>query len=186
MRSFLFKYILALFMGTSLMQAQLIVVNSTGDEDAVSPATSPLTSLGTITLASAIQFANANADPSNVINFNIPTSDPGYSTVPIAHWTIAPFNEYLITKPLTIDGYAGSPAGAAPNTDPLRSNAIITIEISGINRIPAPIDAGFYINLSGNLQGETLVQGLCINSFMSANGAFYLFGSQGAPNNIMI
>ncbi len=156
------KIMLALFICTHALHAQLIVVNSTGDDPAVNPTTSPLTAGGMITLRSAIQFANANADPSNIINFNIPTSDLGYSTVPIPHWTIAPFSALdQILKPLTIDGYAGSPGGATPNTDPLISNAVITIELTGIN-IPAN-------TFSPGLVGENCVfKGLCINSFTSS------------------
>lgn len=169
MHSKLYKIALVLFIYTHGLHAALIVVNSTGDQDAINPSTSPLTSAGTITLRSAIEFANANTDTANTINFDIPISDPGYSIIPIPHWTIAPASvlptlqsaDSSVSKQYIIDGYAGSPGGAQPNTDPAISNAVITIELTG-NNIPAnTISPGL------TLTGAATIKGLCINSFTS-------------------
>ena len=163
MKNFIRKSIAGVLVCASTLHAQVIVVNSTGDEPAYIP-TSPFIAPGstTITLRSAITFANNDADPSNSIYFNLPAGTP----IP---YTFIPQTDYdPVTKLLTIDGYFGNPGGAQPNTndlnDPAGNNAVITVVIQG----PGP-----GVNLPGPLNGlvfdagsdGSLVQGLAINSF---------------------
>ena len=116
------------------------VVNSTGDASDVSPGdgvcdTGGVNSQGAAecTLRAAIEEANfaANADD---IQFNMPTTEPGYSAVPLS-WTIAPLATYDdIVATLSIDattqpGFTGDPivqlvgAAAAPATAALTLEA---------------------------------------------------------------
>ena len=52
------------------------IVTSTGDAPALNPAFSPLDAGGQVTLRSAIQYINAQAQASNTINFNISGTGP--------------------------------------------------------------------------------------------------------------
>lgn len=72
-------------------------------------------------LRQAIHDANANADPSNIINFNIPGVGPH---------TIQPGSQLPnITKPVTIDGYSQPGSQVATATSP----ATLQIELDGTN-----------------------------------------------------
>jgi Bacterial Ig-like domain (group 3)/Right handed beta helix region len=66
----------------------------------------------------------------NTIDFNIPTSDPGYNSTTGA-WTIAVNSELpaITTNAAIIDGY--SQPGASPNTLARGDNAVLKIAING-------------------------------------------------------
>src|SRR5689334_17286305 len=89
------------------------LVTSTGDNGGVNP----LAGAGTGTLRQAIIDANfaatGTASSPDLIEFNIPNSDPGYSTVTGAY-TIQPQSALpTVTDPVVIDGY--TQAGASAN-----------------------------------------------------------------------
>lgn len=98
-------------------------------------------------LRQAIMDANNHAG-SDQISFNI--SGPGVHT-------IAPLNALLINDTVTINGY--TQPGASPNTLPNGDNAVLLIELNGVN-----LQGG----VSGlNLQsgGGNTIRGLTINRF---------------------
>ncbi|MCP4959931.1 MAG: CSLREA domain-containing protein, partial [Actinomycetia bacterium] len=88
----------------------IVHVNSTGDSSDATPGDNMCDSGGTnsegdpeCTLRAAIEEANASADITG-INFDIPTSDPGYSAGPVS-WTTQPSSVLpSITQTVTIDG----------------------------------------------------------------------------------
>lgn len=148
-----------------LAQAATIVVDSTGDQGAANATLSPLTSSGTITLRSAIQFANVPAHgPSNTINFNIL---PLNGTVK----TITPATDLptIINHPITIDGYTQDVLNSLVNSNPITAgnNANILIEIHGPGagyNIPGPLNG---LRLGTGSDGST-IRGLVINDFAKA------------------
>ncbi len=91
----------------------------------------------------------------------------------------------VITNPVIIDGYAGSPSGAMPNTNPIiaGNNAVITIEIQG----PGAGENLAVLNglvLGAGSSGST-IRGLCINNFASVDtpGSTYGAGILVLSNN---
>jgi hypothetical protein len=149
-----------------------IVVNSTLDFGTPQSPTDP-----DLTLREAIAFSNgtlsysslspaqqalitlplATPPAANTINFNIPTSDPGY--IPANQtWRIAPGSALpVITAPVTINGYSQTGALANTNGPGLADNAVLKIQI-----IPTtgPVFAGLQI-----LATNTTIEGLVINNF---------------------
>ncbi len=123
------------FGGNVLVPAPF-VVNSTGDAsdanagNGVCETATP----GQCTLRAAIEEANALAGTDS-IEFNIPTSDPGYSASPLSY-TIqvgVPSTEILpaITEPLTIDG-TSQPGFTSTPVVVLDGTATTTIDTNGI------------------------------------------------------
>jgi len=105
----------------------------------------------------AIGQANGNSGP-DTINFNIPTSDPGYNAS-TGMWTIQPTETYplpyLTDDGTTIDGY--TQPGASPATD--TTSATLKIELDGSI-------AGFVWNDGLVIQSsENVVRGLVVNRF---------------------
>jgi len=87
---------------------------------------------GLTSLREAITYANSNAG-ADIISFNIPTSDSGY-TVGTGVWKISPATvlpaiEGTNGAATTINGY--TQPGASANTLAIGSNAVIKIELSG-------------------------------------------------------
>lgn len=116
-------------------------------------------------LRAAINGSNLVTGP-NTISFSIPTSDPGYNAINNT-WTIQPPVDLPnISKPVTIDGYAGNPGGATPNTLAQGDNAVLTIVLNGNN----------YLTGNGTTTGQGLhfvagssgsvVRGLVINQWL--------------------
>lgn len=142
--------------------AAAATVNSTGNAPAANPAIAPFTATpGEITLRSAIQFINAQAQLANTISFNIAGAGP---------FRIQP-NPALdaIEQSVFINGY--SQPGSIPNTDPLVSNAVPLIEINGSNytvgtgQFSDPSSNGLYF--VGNATGS-VITGLIINEWIGA------------------
>ncbi|MCP5030120.1 MAG: hypothetical protein GY929_27945, partial [Actinomycetia bacterium] len=87
-----------------------VAVNSTGDSADATPGDNMCDTGGTnsegdpeCTLRAALEEANASADITG-IDFDIPTSDPGYSAGPVS-WTTQPSSVLpSITRTVTIDG----------------------------------------------------------------------------------
>jgi hypothetical protein len=167
---------------------QISIVTNTGDNGGVNP----IPSAGTGTLRQAIVDANAdiNATPTHphIIEFDIPATDPNHfyyqgsignvavttatddSTLSDisqawshSWWSIAPLAPLPPnTAPVTIDGY--SQPGAQPNSLAEGDNAILRIELNGIN-------AGSSLNGASLLisGGYSTVEGLAINRFVNVN-----------------
>lgn len=142
-------FVLLLF-GGAARAAATFVVNSTGDtSDAIIGDGSCNDGAGNCTLRAAIEEANSTA-ATDTINFSIAPFDGSVKT-------IAP-NSALpsIMQTVFIDGY--SQTGASANTALTTDNAVILIELNGIN-------AGAGANgltLSAN---DSTVRGLAINRF---------------------
>ena len=89
---------------------------------------------GAGSLRKAILDSNAAPPPAggtNLIEFNIPTSDPAYNATSQS-WTIAPLSSLpTVTAPALINGY--TQPGASPNTNPpgMGKNTILKIELYG-------------------------------------------------------
>lgn len=106
------------------------------------------TASGGCSLRAAMYEANATAGP-DTINFAIPGG--GVQTIQL-HTALPIVNDS--SGGLTIDGY--SQPGAQPNTDPLASNAAITVQIRGNGDLPDSGD-GFKITSANNV-----IRGLAI------------------------
>ena len=117
----------------------LVVVNSTGDLGDATPGddscdTGGLNSEGDTecTLRAAIDEANASATIAT-IEFNMPTTEPGYSVAPLS-WTIAPLATYDdIVATVTIDattqpGYTSNPIVELDGTNAGAATAALTLE----------------------------------------------------------
>lgn len=134
-----------------MVQAATVVVDSTGDQDAAIP-TDPHTSLGTITLRSAITYINTEGDATNEIDFTIPGNGP---------FTIIPQTNYSpLDVQVTINGY--SQPHATHNTLDVGDNAHLLIELQG-GTDPSTVYAGLQFNPSST--GST-VKGIAINNFL--------------------
>ncbi len=133
------------------------VVN-TGDNGGVNPAPGA----GTGTLRQAIVDADAAAGTAampDLIQFNIPTTDPGYNATTCA-FTIAPFFVLPnITDTLVLDGY--SQPGASPNALAVGDNAVLKIELDGRNVDPY-LQEPIGLKITAN---NCAVQGLDIHGF---------------------
>ncbi len=122
------------------------------------------TAYNVCSLRAAIQEANANAGP-DTIHFNI--GGGGLKTIQLKS-KLPTLND--ATGPTTIDGY--TQPGAAPNTDPVVSNAAIKIQIAGNGE---DRHEGFVITSAGNI-----IRGLALYRLKRA---VWLFG-QGAAYNV--
>ena len=101
---------------------------------------------GTGSLRQAIFNANANTSPMSLVEFNIPTSDPGYNHSAI--WTISPHSTLpSLTAPTVIDGATAAGYGGKP-----------AIQIDGASAGPS-ING---LTLSG---GHSTLDGLAITDF---------------------
>ena len=108
-------------------------------------------------LRTAITNSNATAGL-NTINFFAPFQIILLSDLPV------------ITNPVIIDGYAGSPGGATPNTNPITAanNAIITVELRGPGAgylLANPTINGLVLGTGSD--GST-IRGLAIDNFAQA------------------
>ena len=124
-------------------------------------------------LREAINAANGDTVTST-IDFNIPTSDPGFNPTTTA-FTIRPTSSLpTITAPVVIDGY--TQPGAAANNDRVRFNGTLKIELDGSL-------AGIYgLKISG---GSTSVRGLVINRFGETGIALDTKGSNIIQGNFI-
>ena len=110
---------------------------------------------GACTLRAAIQEANANVGPTDLINFAIPGAGPH---------TLGLTSELpLITQPVTINGY--SQPGAAPNTARIGTNADLRIVLDGSGLVEA--------NGFGVQGGGTTIRGLDIRGFNEDTPALF-------------
>lgn len=138
-------------------------VNTTNDAADTTPGDGVCNATGGCTLRAAIDESNLTAGP-DTINFNIPGGGVKTITLKTNLPTLAD-----TSGGITIDGY--TQPGAAVNTDPLQSNAVIMIQLTGTG--PSSFDA-FRISSANNV-----VRGLAI---YNVRRPFYIFGS-GATNN---
>lgn len=126
-------------------------VNSSGDAaDAISADGLCETTVGTCTLRAAIGQANATLGADN-IRFGITSAGGGVAT-------LAPTSPLpSVTDTVTIDGYTQQ--GASPNTLAKGTNAVLKVELDGIN---AGLSDGLKIVGGG---AGSVVKGLAINNF---------------------
>lgn len=106
---------------------------------------------GGCALREAIQEANANGVPGDLINFAISGAGP--------HTLALPTELPMITQPVTINGY--SQPGAAPNTAQTGTNADLRIVLDGSGLIEGN---GFAVQ-----GGGTTIRGLVIRGFKEDN-----------------
>jgi hypothetical protein len=139
------------------------LVTNTGDNGGVNP----LPGAGTGTLRQAIVDANAAATGTaaspDLIQFNIPSTDPGYNSTTGA-FTIQPLSALpTITDIVDLNGY--TQPGASPNTLSVGDNAVINIVVNG--DLAGAVDG---LVIAG---GNSTVRGLVIDNFASGS-AFVL------------
>ncbi len=154
--------VLTLGLAAVPLAAATFTVDSTGDEPDMNTADGVCeTAAGTCTLRAAIQQSNVSAG-ADAIEFNIAGAG--------VH-TIQPATQFpVITQELTIDGY--TQPGAAENTDPVATNAVLLIELDG----SAAGNPASGLSVFG---GPMAVRGLVINRFstagisMGGNAAFH-------------
>ena len=136
-----------------------VIVNNTGDGidfNAGDGACETGAGNNVCTLRTAIEETNASASL-DTIEFNIPTSDPGYQGAPNFEFVIQPGTPLPpITDPVSINGYSQPGAQVNAVASPGASDAVLLIEIDGTNSI---ID-GLTITA-----GSSTVKGLVINRF---------------------
>jgi hypothetical protein len=153
---------MAMLLTAKLAEASTtFTVNSTADladlnvGDGICDATASVED--TCTLRAAVQETNA-ALGADTINFNIPEAfrDPSSGVA-----TISPDSELpTITDKVIIDGY--TQPDSIPNTLAKGTNAVLKIELNGVNSgFPAPPD-GLKISADGS---GSVVKGLVINRF---------------------
>ena len=114
------------------------------------------------TLRDAIVAAN-NTVGHDTIAFNIPGS--GVHTIAVGSST-GGVGLPAITDPVTIDGY--SQPGSSVNTDPVATNAVLTVELDG----SLADDRGLDIRAS-----NSVIRGLVINGFTTRQGIWILTAS---------
>jgi uncharacterized repeat protein (TIGR01451 family) len=116
---------------------------------------------GAGSLRQAILDSNAAPPPAgsiNLIEFNIPPTDPGYQSA-TQTWTIAPYTTLpTVTAPVWINGY--TQVGASANTNPpgMGKNTVLKIALSDLDTVVA-------VNCLTISAGSSIVSGLDINSF---------------------
>jgi hypothetical protein len=138
----------------------IFVVSSTGDNGGVNP----VPGSGTGTLRQAIVDANVagtgTAANPDMIQFNIPATDPGYNSTTGA-FTIQPLSALpAVTDAVVIDGY--TQPGASPNTLAVGDNAVLKIVLDGSQA--GSVD-GLVIG-----SGNSTVRGLVIDNFAAGSG----------------
>jgi autotransporter-associated beta strand protein len=112
-------------------------------------------------------YPSRNDPTKDEIDFDIPTTDPGYNSATGA-FTIEPLSALpAITEPVTIDGY--SQPGASPNTLTAGDNAVLSIQLDGAS-------AGLGANGLHIMAGNSLVQGLDITNFQWIGAPTYQGG----------
>jgi hypothetical protein len=149
------------------------VVNSVGDlQDSNLGNSRCETVNGDCTLRAAITNANESPGP-DTINFNIPG---GGARLIILSSPLPTIND--VSGGVTIDGY--TQPGSHPNTDPLASNAVITVEIGGRGSvINDPVNGFDAFKL---VSGGNVIRGLAIYNVFNH---FELFGT-GAAGNVIV
>ncbi|MDQ4121298.1 MAG: carboxypeptidase-like regulatory domain-containing protein [Acidobacteriota bacterium] len=138
---------------TPRAQAATFTVTNTNDSGAGS-------------LRQAITDAN-NTAGADVINFNIPTTDPGCNAT-TGVCTIIPLSRLEVRTNITIDGY--TQPGASPNTLAQGGNAVLKIELQGgSNGGNSGIDV---CRCGGAAPGpnDSVIRGLIINRFTPSSG----------------
>ncbi len=122
--------------------------------------------MGLGSLRDAITQVNTSAY--NVINFTLSTGDPGYDHTTNT-WTFQPNPDLPpITSQVTIDGYAGSPGGAVPNSKAQGqgNDAVLTIVINGSNyTVGDGLSSGNGLHFAAGSDGS-IVRGLVINQWL--------------------
>src|SRR5665213_2140017 len=172
-----------------------LVVNSAADNT---------TDTSVLTLRDAITLLNNGGNPTSLdqasmparwasqitgsfgsndrIEFNIPTTDPGYDSV-TRTFAIQPASQLPdVTVPVTIDGY--TQPDATPNTLAVGDNAVLKVQLVGAPADPSTLNSNGYpvaplmngLVLDG---GNSTVRGLVIQQF---TGAAITLNTQGGDD----
>ena len=164
------------FVISNSIHAAMATVNNIGDAPATNPAVSPDSTLGVgiITLRSSIQYLNAQAQPSNTIDFNISGTGP---------FTIQPQTDLdSIQVPVLINGY--SQVGSSVNTLANGDNAVLKIILNGSNyTVGDGLSTGNGLHFIAGSDGS-IVKGLVINQWID-NGIL-IDGTTASINGIEI
>ncbi|HEX7379050.1 MAG TPA: hypothetical protein VF278_18150, partial [Pirellulales bacterium] len=140
---------------------------------------------GSGSLRAAITTANASASPVDLLTFDIPTSDPGYSAAS-GVWTIAPRSALpTVIAPAIIDaatqsGYVGKPVvqlaggGAGSNVNGLNMNGghsrVAGLAVGGFNGNGIELSGFGFDTLAGNFLGTDTSGNAALAN--SGNGIF--------------
>jgi hypothetical protein len=121
-------------------------------------------------LGQAILDVDSYAGPNAVIDFNIPTTDPGYQSTTGA-FIIKPTSALpTLTDAVVIDGY--TQPGASPNTLTIGDNAVLKIVLDGsqAGAVDGLVIAG----------GNSTLRGLVIDNFGYGTGIYITGGGNDA------
>jgi len=130
--------------------AGLLLVASSAAAGATTFTVTNTHDVGSGSLRQAILDANSTPGADTIV-FNIPSSDPGCAG---GVCTIRPATQLdPVLNPVVINGY--SQPGSSVNTDPVSTNAVLTIELDG------SVAGGTGLTLNGS--GAGTVQGLVVN-----------------------
>ncbi|MBI5219760.1 MAG: right-handed parallel beta-helix repeat-containing protein [Bacteroidia bacterium] len=151
------KLILLFMMNAIIALANTFTVTNTNDA-------------GTGSLREALTNANYYPGSGHTIQFNIPTSDPGYNSS-LGVWMIQPSTvfPYITKSGLTIDGTTQT--GYAGNTNP--NGPEIMLDGNGNT-----IDFGFFVFNASNVT----IKGFIISDFLYG---IQIFGPQSQNNNVL-
>lgn len=160
--------------------AMTFTVTSTADTDG------PTCGSG-CTLRQAVNASNANPPPigtTNLIAFNIPSSDPGCDAT--THVCTIALTDCLgrsgnfctgLSQPVIIDGY--TQPGASSNTLAIGDNAVVRIKIIGDSISFSPVIrlcSATGCGLTGDSSGST-VRGLCLAGITNTHETLVFLGS---------
>ena len=166
------RYLLAALWvcGSASLSAATLTVNSTGDDPDANAADSSCNTGNMVgnspecTLRAALQEANLNPD-TDIIAFDIPSSDPGYNPVS-GVYTIRPaWPRYpQIKGNLTIDGFTQPGASASPDNPPVLADHVLKIQLDG--SLAAGVNSAFEsAPVSSGGIGNVTIRGLVFNSW---------------------
>jgi uncharacterized repeat protein (TIGR01451 family) len=133
---------------------------------------------GSGSLRQAIFDSNAAPAPAgstNLIEFQIPTSDPGYDAT-TQTWAIAPDTTLpTVTAPVFINGY--TQPGAAPNTNPpgQGKNTVLKVVLTDLNTVVAV--NGLTISAGNSTVSGLVIDGFGIGIDLTQNGGDTIAGN---------
>jgi uncharacterized repeat protein (TIGR01451 family) len=121
-----------------------------------------------------LQVAGALSSP-NTIDFDIPTTDPGYSAA-TQTWLIAPGSSLpTVTAPVFINGYSQPGASANTNGPGLGKNTVLKIELDGGN---APVLLnGLTISAGASTVSGLVIDGCNIGIDLTGGGGDTIAGN---------
>jgi hypothetical protein len=133
------------------------LVTNTGDNGGVDPVPGAATGTLRQAIVDADAAATGTAANPDLIQFNIPTTDPGYNGTTEA-FTIQPLSALpTVTDIVVLDGY--TQPGASPNTLAIGDNAVLKVVLDG-SQLADTSSTGLVI-----AGGNSTVEGLTVQNF---------------------